>query len=549
MNNQDTRNNNQLMINIQKPIINWILGFGICLIIVSWLLVITAQAAVLDPTKLGLGARSVAMGRCAAALELDADAAFINPALGADLKNWGLTSMLVNLSDDIAYNQLGVAVPQGFGTLGLSYLGATSGGIIATTVEAGRIEPSGFSFDYSNSLISLLYANKYSEDISYGATLKYFQRSFTSISSGRGYDLDLGIVWKPQAKLKVGVAAQNILPSPIGGMTWDTGAKEGIPYNLKAGVSYRALDDVLVCGDMDQASNRPLLFHGGAEWGPLWKFLYVRGGLDQYPQNATSAITNYTAGLGISLAGITFDYAYYMDNLLNSNAAHYFSFSYSPPVTSAEVKEVKAALGQYVTPEAVSVMKLKTFKDVPEGSFAAQEIGYFATLGIMSGFPDGTFKPKGKLTRAEMAKVLCLAADIDAKRTIFKPAFKDVKKKAWSTPYILEVSDLGWIKGYPDKTFKPNKPLTRAEAVAVAVKYSELLVPASISRRPYMDVPLNHWAANSIFTAKDSGWLDYAGDAGFRPNTPFTRAEAAYLISKTTPGMKKINSLKTSPKQ
>lgn len=510
-----------------------------------FLLASIAHSAVLDPTKLGLGARSVALGRCAAALELDSDAAFINPALGAELKQWGLNSMLVNLSDDIAYNQLGMAFPQGFGTLGISYLGATSGGIIATTVEAGRIEPSGFTFDYSNALISLLYANIYSPDLSYGANLKYFQRSFTSVSTGRGYDLDLGLLWKPQPKLKIGVTGQNILPSPIGGMTWDTGAKEGIPYNLKAGLSYRALDGVLLCADLDQAHNRPLLFHGGAEWGPLWKLLYVRGGLDQYPQNANSAVTNYTAGLGITLAGISFDYAYYMDNLLNSNAAHYFSFGYSPTVSTREVREAKIALGQPVSPEAAAPkLTLIKFKDVPDDSFGGAEINYFATAGVMSGFPDGTFKPKGKLTRAEMAKIICLVGNIDAKRTVFQPAFKDVKKNTWSTPYILEVNELGLIRGYPDKTFKPNKALTRAEAVAIAVKFSELLVPAVISRRPFMDVPLNHWAANSIYMAKESGWLDYIGDMGFRPNSAFTRAEAAYLMGKTAAGMKKIQEIK-----
>jgi len=95
--------------------------FGILTIV---LLLATASLAVVDASRLGLGARSVALGRCSVALFDDINSMFINPAMATKLKTYNLSSMYTNLSDDIAFTQLGAAAPTDRGAFGLALLGS-----------------------------------------------------------------------------------------------------------------------------------------------------------------------------------------------------------------------------------------------------------------------------------------------------------------------------------------------------------------------------------------------------------------------------------------
>ena len=543
MKKQDTRNNNQGKLNIQYfNFKNWHLVLGIYLFLASCILFLAApaQATVLDPTRLGLGARSVGLGRCSVALYDDYNAVFINPANAAELKTWGVSSMYTNLSEDIAYTQLGGVLPQEFGTLGLSYLSGVSGGLIGTTMEAGRVVPSGFTFDYSSSVISLIYGKEVSKEFSLGATLKYFSKSFSSVSSGNGFDMDLGVLWKPTGNVKVGLSQQNTLPAPLAAMTWGTGNSEGIPFNTKLGVSYTPWPDLLILTDLDYSRNNPLLGHAGIEWGPLFKFLKLRGGIDQYAQNSSSSVTNFTLGVGLAFAGFGFDFAYYNDTLLPSNVAYYFSFRYQPPTTT----EI-AAVTKLIEVVLVKKYVLKTFPDVPEGFFARDEINYLATANFIAGYPDGTFKPTKSLTRAEMAKLLVGLSGKQVDLAAYGKVFKDVKKGAWSTPYILLAYKEGWLSGYPDKTFKPNKTLSRAEALALITKFDNLKIPLFVTRRSFPDLPENHWAAGYVFAAKEAGWLEYISGRDFAANRGFSRMEAAHLLAKTAAGRNIIADVKS----
>jgi hypothetical protein len=510
------------------------------LALICWILLTGVSGAlVLDPTALGMGARSVGLGRCAVAMDPDPGSVFVNPANATQMKTWGVSSMAVNLSEDINYTQLGFDVPQQFGTLGLSYLGAVSGGIIATTIEAGRIKPSGFTFDYTSAVLSLIYGKEINPDLSLGATLKYFSKSFSGVASGTGMDLDLGLLWKPNPAIKVGLSQQNTLPSPLGSMKWSTGNTEGIPFNTKLGVAYRPLKELMMTTDMDYSQNRPLLLHGGVEWGPLFQLLTLRLGIDQYAQNKNSAVTNLTCGLGLNVAGIGFDYAYYNDTLLPSNIAHYFSFRYQPP-TAAEIKIISREAEKKEEPK----LALKSFPDVPEGFFAYEEIGLLATANILGGYPDGTFRPRNTLTRAELCKVLVLLKGAKVEEYPYRELFKDVPRKSWAAPYIMAAVAEGWVKGYPDKTFKPNKTLNRAEAITTLAKFDGLALPEFVSRKVYIDLPLKHWATGSVFAAKEAGWLNYITGAQFGAGAGFTRAEAAYLMARTKSGIEKISALK-----
>jgi len=88
--------------------------------------------------------------------------------------------------------------------------------------------------------------------------------------------------------------------------------------------------------------------------------------------------------------------------------------------------------------------------------------------GIVTGYPDGTFRPNNNISRQEIAKIVVLAGGFTPE-TDFRADFSDVTENLWSRPYILEAEDQDIIIAYPDGTFRPMNTATRAEASKTAV--------------------------------------------------------------------------------
>lgn len=103
-----------------------------------------------------------------------------------------------------------------------------------------------------------------------------------------------------------------------------------------------------------------------------------------------------------------------------------------------------------------------SFSDVEAGSWYNVSVSTLANAGILNGYPDGSFRPDQPITRAELAKVIALFADLK-EGTI---RFKDVKGH-WAQAYIELAAGNGWINGYPDGTFRPDQEITRAETMAM----------------------------------------------------------------------------------
>lgn len=86
-----------------------------------------------------------------------------------------------------------------------------------------------------------------------------------------------------------------------------------------------------------------------------------------------------------------------------------------------------------------------------------------AKLKIITGYPDGTFRPDAPVTRAEFAAI---AARFDEKSARTTASFRDIYGH-WAERYISRSAELGWIRGYTDNTFRPDQSITRAEAMAL----------------------------------------------------------------------------------
>lgn len=109
-----------------------------------------------------------------------------------------------------------------------------------------------------------------------------------------------------------------------------------------------------------------------------------------------------------------------------------------------------------------------SFDDVPEGSYYFEPVYNIAWSGIIGGFPDGTFKPGSPITRAQMAVMLVNMQKLSP-YTAARPRFSDVSKDHWAYKYVEAAADAGFINGYPDGTFRPDKNVSYDEAITMLI--------------------------------------------------------------------------------
>ena len=118
-----------------------------------------------------------------------------------------------------------------------------------------------------------------------------------------------------------------------------------------------------------------------------------------------------------------------------------------------------------------------TFSDVPETHERYEAINELANLGIINGYTDGTFLPDKAVTRAEMAKLIAVLFNITEETSLTTP-FSDVDSSCWALNYIVAVKNLGIIDGFPDGTFLPDNEVTYEQAIKMIVCALGYGVPA-----------------------------------------------------------------------
>lgn len=144
----------------------------------------------------------------------------------------------------------------------------------------------------------------------------------------------------------------------------------------------------------------------------------------------------------------------------------------------------------------------------------------------LSGYPDSTFGPDRNMTRAEVAQMF-YALLLDKDVTIMA-SFSDVPADAWYAKAVNTLASLGMLGGYPDGTFRPDAPITRAEFAAIALAFAYDPVNASCS---YTDVNTAAWYYTYVAQATTYGWIGGYPDGTFRPNNSITRAEVCVIVN------------------
>lgn len=148
------------------------------------------------------------------------------------------------------------------------------------------------------------------------------------------------------------------------------------------------------------------------------------------------------------------------------------------------------------------------------------------------GYPDGTVRPNGSITRAEVSAILFRLLSDETRDEYFttESSFTDVKAGAWYNNSIATLEKAGVIvdtaKG---GAFRPNEAITRAELAAMLAQFSDAKPVKGVK---FSDVSAEHWAYEAIAIAAKMGWIEGYPDGTFRPDATITRAEMMTLVNR-----------------
>lgn len=236
---------------------------------------------------------------------------------------------------------------------------------------------------------------------------------------------------------------------------------------------------------IDEASSEPLDTDSSPEAGPF-KISYYNGSTllaeetvekDGAPANAPATADGKPIkawldadGKLVTLAdlAVTADasyYAWFMPELVSDEHTRYISGTgnaqFSPRAT---LTRAQAAVILYRLLNSTETGPYTTsFPDVSAGAWYAAEVKTLASIGVINGYKDGTFRPNASVTRAEFVTMLVNLTGVSGASS----SFSDVSATHWARNAVFAAASQGWVNGYEDGTFRPNNKITRAEAVVV----------------------------------------------------------------------------------
>lgn len=146
------------------------------------------------------------------------------------------------------------------------------------------------------------------------------------------------------------------------------------------------------------------------------------------------------------------------------------------------------------------------------------------------GYPDGSFAPDRSMTRAEVATMFTrLLKDRPVPGQHYYAGFNDVDGRAWYGDAVGYAVRKGIVSGYPDGSFRPNQAITRAEFSSIASRFAQLTLEKNLF---FTDLPPSHWGYKAVRLAASNGWIFGYPDNTFRPERAITRAEVTSITNR-----------------
>jgi hypothetical protein len=291
------------------------------------------------PIEAGTSARTVRAGHIGGFTGLS-NAVFDNPADMAGIGEFSGSIFATTFMEEVFYQNLTAATNVFGGVLGVGYMSAGVSGIAKTaanfndgaTGDLGNYSDwvgvlTGESFGYNNTMMKVAYQFTQNETFSWGVGLTYYTTTIDTVT-GSGFNADLGSKMNFYP-LVLSVSVRNLIPGL--GVNYSNGGKEKLPLQIVYGAEYVLWDDFHFLGQMvaSDGTNKKLLKSGALNYTP--SFLPLLQLSLGYRETASlkEVKTSITAGVGLDIQGVNFDYAFETSENVFYNAKHYFSIGIS----------------------------------------------------------------------------------------------------------------------------------------------------------------------------------------------------------------------------
>lgn len=217
-----------------------------------------------------------------------------------------------------------------------------------------------------------------------------------------------------------------------------------------------------------------------------------------------------------------------IDEILNDGVEDYIQFS--SLLEAGDYYINLSGLGRFLQIryglQITSDTTILDFTDI-EDHWAYEDIAALAELNIIQGYDDQTFRPDNMITRAEAVHMMMKSFN---ENTSFQPPrFTDVNTEFWAYDSIARAAGYGLITGYPDGTFRPNQPITREEMIVLILRQLNVVAVGS-KDMVFTDVEIERWSAGYIHQAKSMGLITGYASGSYQPEHYATRAEFVTLV-------------------
>ena len=191
-----------------------------------------------------------------------------------------------------------------------------------------------------------------------------------------------------------------------------------------------------------------------------------------------------------------------------------------------------AIVASFATAVAVTAVPVvdAAFVDVKPNTEGAIAIEKLSAMGIVNGYPDGTFKPANGVNRAEAAKILTLLNTGDDEVSGYESSFTDVPAGHWAYQYVGFANEFGLLTGYGGGKFGASDSLTRGQFAKILA--TQLDLPTPDVDLPFSDVPAGAWFEPGVKVLLDLGITKGTTETTFSPNAPITREQLAIFLDR-----------------
>lgn len=186
-----------------------------------------------------------------------------------------------------------------------------------------------------------------------------------------------------------------------------------------------------------------------------------------------------------------------------------------------------------ISAEQIQEQRRETFSDI-QNHWALEPVERMTTMGVMTGYKDGTFRPEGEMTRGEFAVVIARAFGFRVYGQ--KTELLDVAPGQWYTDAVQALYTRGIVKGRPDGTFGVNKPLTTEEMAVILWRvFNQLAIPIP-ARRPYGkfrdEKHISSFAKDAVKVIYEGNLLYFKKSEALEPKKPVGRAQVAAVLDR-----------------